>query len=46
MDFDISPKQRQFLDRVVAFMDEHIAPAIPRYNEEMNVLGDERWKVA
>jgi acyl-CoA dehydrogenase len=45
MDFDISPKQRQFLDRVVAFMDEHIAPAVPRYNEEMNVLGDERWKV-
>jgi hypothetical protein len=45
MDFDISPKQRQFLDRVVAFMDEHIAPAVPIYNEEMNVLGDARWKV-
>ena len=45
MDFDISPKQRQFLDRVVAFMDVHIAPAIPVYNEEMNVLGDARWKV-
>jgi acyl-CoA dehydrogenase len=45
MDFDISPKQRQFLDRVVAFMDEHIEPAVPRYNEEMNVIGDARWKV-
>ncbi|MBI1408251.1 MAG: acyl-CoA dehydrogenase [Caulobacter sp.] len=45
MDFDISPKQRQFLDRVVAFMEEHIRPAIPRYEEEMNVLGDARWKV-
>lgn len=45
MDFDISPKQRQFLDRVTAFMDEHIVPAIPRYEAEMNVLGAERWKV-
>ncbi|MFN3859471.1 MAG: acyl-CoA dehydrogenase family protein [Caulobacter sp.] len=45
MDFDISPKQRQFLDRVVDFMETEIRPAIPRYEEEMNVLGDARWKV-
>lgn len=45
MDFDISPKQRVFLDRVNAFMDEHVYPAIPAYEAEMNVLGQERWKV-
>jgi len=45
MDFDISPNQTQWLKRVVAFMDEHIYPAIPTYEAEMNVLGAERWKV-
>ena len=45
MDFDISPKQRAFLDRVTAFMDEHVYPAVPAYEAEMNVLGAERWKV-
>jgi alkylation response protein AidB-like acyl-CoA dehydrogenase len=45
MDFDISPTQRAFLDRVTAFMDEHIVPAIPTYEAEMDVLGAERWKV-
>jgi len=43
MNFDIEPKQRQFLDRVVAFMDEHVYPAIPTYNEQDHE-GD-RWKV-
>lgn len=33
------------MDRVVAFMDEHVYPAIPAYEAEMNVLGAERWKV-
>jgi acyl-CoA dehydrogenase len=45
MDFDISPTQTQWLNRVVAFMDEHIYPAIPAYEAEMNVIGAERWKV-
>jgi acyl-CoA dehydrogenase len=45
MDFDISPTQTQWLKRVVAFMDEHIYPAIPAYEAEMNVIGAERWKV-
>ncbi|HET9159617.1 MAG TPA: acyl-CoA dehydrogenase family protein [Caulobacteraceae bacterium] len=43
MDFDVSPKQRQFLDRVVAFMDEHVYPAIPTYTEQMS--GADRWIV-
>jgi acyl-CoA dehydrogenase len=43
MDFDVTPKQRQFLDRVVAFMDEHIYPAVPTYTEQMS--GADRWIV-
>jgi acyl-CoA dehydrogenase len=45
MDFDISPTQTRWLNRVVEFMNEHIYPAIPTYEAEMNVLGAERWKV-
>ena len=45
MDFDISPTQTRWLDRVVAFMDEHVYPAVPAYEAEMNVPGPERWKV-
>ena len=29
MDFDITPKQSQWLNRVVAFMNEHVYPAVP-----------------
>ena len=45
MDFEISATQRGFLDRVTAFMEEHVVPAVPVYEAEMNVLGAERWKV-
>jgi acyl-CoA dehydrogenase len=45
MDFDISPTQTLWLKRVVAFMDEHVYPAIPAYEAEMNVVGEARWKV-
>ena len=45
MDFDITPKQSQWLNRVVAFMNEHVYPAVPAYEAEMDVLGAERWKV-
>ena len=43
MDFEIAPKQRQFLDRVVAFIDAEIKPAIPTYTEQHDT--GERWKV-
>jgi acyl-CoA dehydrogenase len=45
VDFDISPTQTRWLNRVVAFMNEHIYPAIPAYEKEMAVIGDARWKV-
>ncbi len=43
MDFSLSPTQRGFLDRVTAFMDEHIYPAVPTYYEQQNE--GSRWKV-
>ncbi|MBI1682069.1 acyl-CoA dehydrogenase family protein [Caulobacter hibisci] len=45
MDFDISPRQREFLDRVNAFIEDHVRPAIPTYEAEMNVPAEQRWKV-
>jgi len=45
MDFDISPRQREFLDRVNAFIEAHVRPAIPVYEAEMDVPADQRWKV-
>ena len=35
MDFDYSPRQKEWMHRVQAFMDEHIYPAEPVYNEQM-----------
>jgi acyl-CoA dehydrogenase len=43
MDFDYSPRQKELMGRISAFMDEHIYPAVPIYNEQHH-SGD-RWKV-
>jgi acyl-CoA dehydrogenase len=43
MDFSLSPTQRIFLDRVTAFMDEHVYPAAPVYDQQVDE--GERWKV-
>ena len=45
MDFNLSDEQRHYLDKVTAFMNEHIVPAVPQYAKEMDVIGKERWKV-
>jgi acyl-CoA dehydrogenase len=45
MDFTYSERQKHWIDRVSAFMDEHVYPAVPRYHEEMAVEGQARWKV-
>ena len=45
MDFTYSERQKHWIDRVSAFMDEHIYPAVPTYHEEMAVEGAARWKV-
>ena len=43
MDFSISERQKHWRDRVVAFMDAHIYPAVGTYATQSNE--GERWKV-
>ena len=43
MDFDLSPKQKEWLDRVRSFMAKHVRPAVPVYDEQDRA--GERWKV-
>jgi alkylation response protein AidB-like acyl-CoA dehydrogenase len=41
VDFDITERQNQWLERVKTFMAEHVYPAVPAYYAE---LEKERWK--
>jgi acyl-CoA dehydrogenase len=43
MDFDYSPRQKELMRRVSDFMDEHIYPAVPIYEQQVDA--GERWKV-
>ena len=43
MDFSLSERQRHWRDRVVAFMNKHVYPAVDTYNRQ-DAEGD-RWKV-
>ena len=43
MDFDYSPRQKDLIRRVSDFMDEHIYPAVPIYEEQAHE--GNRWKV-
>ncbi|HWF01819.1 MAG TPA: acyl-CoA dehydrogenase family protein [Caulobacteraceae bacterium] len=43
MDFEFSPRQLDLIRRVSDFMDEHIFPAVPIYEEQSHE--GERWKV-
>jgi acyl-CoA dehydrogenase len=43
MDFTMSDRQREWLDRVNAFMDTHVRPAVPIYKQQDDA--GERWKV-
>ncbi|MEN9874939.1 MAG: hypothetical protein RL186_1836, partial [Pseudomonadota bacterium] len=43
MNFDHSPETKMWIDRVEAFMEAHIIPAIPVY--EKQAREGERWKV-
>ena len=36
MDFDLSDRQRHWLDRVKNFMQQHVEPAVPTYRAQMN----------
>jgi acyl-CoA dehydrogenase len=43
MDFEMSPTQKQWLERVQSFMTKHVRPAVPIYNQQDQ--SGERWKV-
>ena len=43
MIFEHSAETKEWIDRVEAFMDAHIYPAVPTYTEQAN--SGERWKV-
>ncbi|ACG79583.1 acyl-CoA dehydrogenase [Phenylobacterium zucineum HLK1] len=43
MDFEYSPRQKELIGRVSAFMEAHVYPAVPTY-EAQHEEGD-RWKV-
>jgi len=43
MDFEYSPRQKEIIGRVSAFMDEHVYPAVPTYEQQHE--DGERWKV-
>lgn len=41
MDFDLSPRQTEWIGKVRGFMDAHVYPAVPTYYEE---LARNRWQ--
>ncbi|WP_130752182.1 acyl-CoA dehydrogenase family protein [Sphingobium xenophagum] len=41
MDFEQSPKSREWMERVGAFMEEHIVPAVPLYHQQSAAI--DRW---
>ncbi len=43
MDFSLSSRQKEWLDRVTSFMQTHVRPAVPIYDQQ-DAAG-ERWKV-
>ena len=40
MNFDYSDKTKSLIDDVSSFMDKHIYPAEPIYNQQMKDFGD------
>jgi len=45
MNFDYSDKTQSLIEDVANFMDKHIYPAEPIYNQQMKDFGDNRWQV-
>src|ERR1700730_12163506 len=43
MDFNMSDRQREWLNRVESFMHKHVRPAVPIYKQQDEA--GERWKV-
>jgi acyl-CoA dehydrogenase len=45
MDFTMTQRQTAWRERVVAFMDAHVRPAVPVHHQQMEAFGSERWQV-
>ncbi len=45
MNFTLSDTQIYWRDRVVAFMNEHVYPAVPVFDAQMKAFGENRWQV-
>ena len=45
MNFSMSERQQYWRDRVVAFMNQYVYPAVPTYQEQMKGFGTNRWQV-
>ena len=45
MNFSMSERQIHWRDRVIAFMNEHVYPAVPTYHAQMQGFGANRWQV-
>jgi len=45
MNFTMSERQTHWRDRVAAFMNQHIYPAVPTYQAQMKAFGTNRWQV-
>ncbi len=45
MDFTYSQTQRDWIERISTFMDAHVFPAVPVYEQQMKDFGAERWQV-
>ncbi len=45
MDFSMSERQTYWRNRVVDFMNEHVYPAVPVWEQQMHAFGANRWQV-
>jgi acyl-CoA dehydrogenase len=45
MDFEFSPRQKELIAAVSAFLDEYVFPAAPVVTREMAAFGANRWQV-
>jgi acyl-CoA dehydrogenase len=45
MDFSLSDRQREWLDRVRTFMKAHVEPNVPTYQRQLAGFGAARWQV-
>jgi len=45
LDFTLSDKQVYWRDRVIAFMQAHVYPAVPIHAAQMQGFGEHRWQV-